>query len=79
MGGPTFSPFVKKEQRRLSQGPNIPKVLILNPMNDTTVRLFMYVQVVEKGKSTFARLSRRVIGGTAGCGPSCYPSEQHHS
>ncbi len=36
-------------RRRLSQGPNIPKVFILNPMNDTTVRLFMYVQVVEKG------------------------------
>ena len=49
MGGPTFSPSVKKEQRRLSQGPNIPKVFILNPMNYTTVRLFMYVQVVEKG------------------------------
>ncbi len=32
-----------------AQGPNIPKVFILNPMNDTTVRLFMYVQVVEKG------------------------------
>ena len=32
-----------------AQGPNIPKVFILNPMNDTTVRLFMNVQVVEKG------------------------------
>ena len=32
-----------------AQGPNIPKVFILNPTNDTTVRPFMYVQVVEKG------------------------------
>ena len=47
VGGPTFLPQTKR--RRLFQGPNIPKVFILNPMNDTTVRLFMYVQVVEKG------------------------------
>ena len=32
---------------RISQGPNIPKVLILIPMNDTTVHPFMYVQVTE--------------------------------
>ena len=49
VGGPTFLPQTKR--RRLFQGPNIPKVFILNPMNDTTVRLFMNVQVVEKGDS----------------------------
>ncbi len=47
VGGPTFLPQTR--MRRLSQGPNIPNVSILNPMNDTTVRLFIYVQVVEKG------------------------------
>ena len=31
--------------RRISQGPNIPKVLGFIPMNDTTVHPFMYVQV----------------------------------
>jgi nucleoside-diphosphate-sugar epimerase len=34
--------------RRISQGPNIPKVFTLIPMNDTTVHLFMYVQVTEE-------------------------------
>ncbi len=34
--------------RRISQGPNIPKVLILIPMNDTTVHPFMYAQATEE-------------------------------
>ena len=40
----------------------------LNPMNDTTVRPFIYVQVV-----------KRATGRVAGGGPSCYPSEQQRA
>ena len=53
-------------------GIDIPKVrifqncLIFTPMNDTTVRLFMYPQVVKKGDW------RCYLCG----GPTCYTSEQ---
>ncbi len=42
------------------------KCLNFTPMNDTTVRPFMYLQVVKKGD-----LRCYLCGG-----PACYPSEQ---